>query len=39
LRGLTGLRGLNLRSTLTSTAAVDVLQDALPQCEFRRVWK
>lgn len=39
LRGLTGLQVLNLRSTLTSTAAVDALQDALPQCEFRRVWK
>jgi hypothetical protein len=39
LRGLTGLRVLNLRSTLASTAAVDALQDALPQCEFRRAWK
>ena len=39
LRGLTGLRILNLRSTLVSTAAVDALQEALPQCEFRRAWK
>ena len=39
LRGLTGLRVLNLRSTLVSTAAVDALQEALPQCEFRRAWK
>jgi hypothetical protein len=39
LRGLAGLRVLNLRSTLTSAAAVDALQAALPQCEFRRVWK
>ena len=39
LRSLTGLRVLNLRSTLVSTAAVDALQEALPQCEFRRAWK
>jgi hypothetical protein len=39
LRSLTGLRVLNLRSTLVTTAAVDALQDALPQCEFRRAWK
>jgi hypothetical protein len=39
LRGLTGLRVLNLRSTLVSTGGVDALQQALPQCEFRRAWK
>jgi hypothetical protein len=39
LYGLTGLRVLNLRSTLVSTAGVDALQQALPQCEFRRAWK
>lgn len=39
LRSLAGLRVLNLRSTLVSTAAVDALQEALPQCEFRRAWK
>ncbi|MBM4256180.1 MAG: hypothetical protein FJ147_09815 [Deltaproteobacteria bacterium] len=39
LRSLSGLRVLNLRSTLVSTAAVDTLQEALPQCEFRRAWK
>jgi hypothetical protein len=39
LQGLSGLRVLNLRSTLVSPAAVDALQQALPQCEFRRAWK
>ena len=39
LRGLSGLRVLNLRSTLVTNAGVDALQDALPQCEFRRTWK
>jgi hypothetical protein len=39
LYGLTGLRVLNLRSTLVSSAGVDALQQALPQCEFRRAWK
>lgn len=39
LQSLGGLRVLNLRSTLVSTAAVDALQEALPQCEFRRAWK
>jgi len=39
LYGLTGLRVLNLRSTLVSSAGVDALQQALPQCEFRRTWK
>ena len=39
LQSLSGLRVLNLRSTLVSTAAVDALQEALPQCEFRRAWK
>ncbi|MBI3301142.1 MAG: hypothetical protein HYZ72_03560 [Deltaproteobacteria bacterium] len=39
LQGLTGLRVLNLRSTLVSRAGVDALQQALPQCEFRRAWK
>jgi len=39
LRGLTGLRVLNLRSTLVTSAGTDALQEALPQCEFRRVWK
>jgi hypothetical protein len=39
LRGLTGLRVLNLRSTLVTSAGVDALQEALPQCEFRRAWK
>lgn len=39
LQGLTGLRVLNLRSTLVSVGGVDALQQALPQCEFRRAWK
>ena len=39
LRALTGLRVLNLRSTLVTSAGVDALQEALPQCEFRRAWK
>ena len=39
LQGLTGLRVLNLRSTLVSSAGVDALQQALPQCEFRRALK
>jgi hypothetical protein len=39
LRGLTGLRVLNLRSTLVTSAGADALQEALPQCEFRRAWK
>lgn len=39
LRGLTGLRVINLRSTLVTSAGADALQDALPQCEFRRAWK
>ncbi len=39
LRGLAGLRVLNLRSTLVSVGGVDALQQALPQCEFRRAWK
>jgi hypothetical protein len=39
LQELTGLRVLNLRSTLVSPGAVDALQQALPQCEFRRAWK
>lgn len=39
LRGLTGLRVINLRSTLVTSAGVDALQEALPQCEFRRAWK
>lgn len=39
LRSLTGLRVINLRSTLVTSAGADALQDALPQCEFRRAWK
>ncbi len=39
LRSLDGLRIINLRSTLVSAAGVDALQEALPQCEFRRAWK